>query len=60
MYNCFDIAKKIIELSKKDNVSIDPMKLLKLVYIALWCFSEKPLIINKVEAWKYGPVIPEL
>jgi len=39
------------------------MKLLKLTYIAhgyYLGFFEKPLIENEVQAWKYGPVIPEL
>ncbi|MBU2915864.1 Panacea domain-containing protein [Reichenbachiella agariperforans] len=39
------------------------MKLLKLTYIAhgyYLGFFNKPLIQNRVQAWKYGPVIPEL
>ena len=63
MYNCFDIAKKFIELSKKDSSEMTPMKLLKLTYIAhgyYLAFTDKPLFSNNVEAWKYGPVIPDL
>lgn len=43
----------------KDN----PMKLLKLVYIShgfYLAFTEKPLITEEIQAWQYGPVIPEL
>lgn len=40
-----------------------PMKLLKLVYIAHgWSLgiNNQPLFVEKVEAWKYGPVIRDL
>lgn len=39
------------------------MKLVKLVYLAHgWHLglTEVPLILDKVQAWKYGPVIPSL
>lgn len=39
------------------------MKLLKLVYFAHgWhlAITNKPLIIDPVEAWEYGPVVPAL
>lgn len=60
MYSSFDIAKKILKLAKKDGVSVDTMKLLKLVYITHgWYlgFNEEPLISDEIQAWKYGPVI---
>lgn len=63
MYNCFDIANYFVELAKKDGQVIGPMKLLKLTYIAhgyYLAFTDKPLFDNKIEAWKYGPVIPDL
>ncbi|WPO89927.1 Panacea domain-containing protein [Chryseobacterium sp. HR92] len=63
MYNCFDVAKQFLKLAKEDGVGIEPMKLLKLTYIAHgWHlgFFGKPLISNTIEAWKYGPVIPDL
>lgn len=63
MYNCFDVAKQFLKLAKEDGVGIEPMKLLKLTYIAHgWYmgFNDEPLISNNVQAWKYGPVIPEL
>ncbi|MCY4292405.1 MAG: DUF4065 domain-containing protein [Roseovarius sp.] len=37
------------------------MKLLKLVYMAHgWCLAilDRPLIMDRIEAWDYGPVIP--
>lgn len=42
---------------------ISPMKLLKLVYIAHgWSLAilGVPLIRDRIEAWKFGPVIPDL
>lgn len=63
MYNCFDIAKYFLELAKKEGQGIDPMKLLKLTYIAHgWHLgiTGKPLFDNQVQAWKYGSVIPDL
>lgn len=63
MYNCFDIAKYFLELAKKEGRGIDPMKLLKLTYIAHGWYlgiNEKPLFDNEVQAWKYGTVIPDL
>ncbi|WMC06283.1 Panacea domain-containing protein [Elizabethkingia anophelis] len=63
MYNCFDIAKQFLKLAYEEGDGLQPMKLLKLTYIAHgWYlgFYDKPLIENAIEAWKYGPVIPEL
>lgn len=63
MYNCFDIAKKLLELAKKEGYAVSTMKLLKLTYIVHgWylAFFDKPLFKNEVQAWQYGPVIPEL
>lgn len=63
MYNCFDIAKSFLELAKEENVSIPPMKLLKLTYIAhgyFLGFTGKALFHNEIQAWQYGPVIPDL
>lgn len=63
MYSCFDISKEFLALAKEEGLTIAPMKLLKLVYIAHGYhlgFKKKPLINNPIQAWKYGPVIPEL
>lgn len=63
MYNCFDIAKQFLKFANEEGRGLEPMKLLKLTYIAHgWYlgFYDKPLIKNSVQAWKYGPVIPEL
>ena len=63
MYNCFDIADYLLNKAKEENQLVDPMKLLKLTYIAHGYnlgFFEKPLFSNQVQAWKYGTVIPDL
>jgi uncharacterized phage-associated protein len=63
MYNCFDIADYFVKIAKEEGQGIDPMKLLKLTYIAHgWYlgFKDKPLFDNQVQAWKYGTVVPEL
>lgn len=63
MYNCFDIADYFLGKAGEDEQGVDPMKLLKLTYIAHGYnlgFFDKPLFSNQVQAWKYGTVIPDL
>ena len=48
---------------KKNSHNIDNLKLNKIVYISLGfslAILDKDLFQEKVEAWKYGPVIPSL
>jgi len=55
------VANELITRGQRDDVSIDPMKLQKLLYLAHgWhlAFLDSPLIGQEIEAWKYGPVIP--
>lgn len=62
-YSSFDVAKVFLDLAEKEGEFIEPMKLLKLTYIAHgWYlgFKDKPLISDEIQAWKYGPVIPTL
>lgn len=48
----------------KDHLGeISPMKLQKLVYYAhAWSLAlfDQPLIVDRIEAWEFGPVIPAL
>ncbi|NME67220.1 Panacea domain-containing protein [Flammeovirga aprica] len=63
MYSSIDIANVFVQLAYKEEKLIRPMKLLKLTYIAYgyyYAFFDKPLFHGRIEAWKYGPVIPEL
>ncbi len=57
------VANQFIQLGLADGRPVDPMKLQKLVYIAEgWSLVKrhKPLIRESVEAWPYGPVVPQL
>ncbi|UIP32589.1 Panacea domain-containing protein [Stutzerimonas kunmingensis] len=57
------VANYFIQKSFNEGVSLTPMKLIKLVYIAHgWHrgYFHKNLIDDGVQAWRYGPVIPEL
>lgn len=50
-------------IQKDKNMRSDIMKVLKLVYISHGfnlAIFDRPLIKEKVQAWQYGPVIPEL
>lgn len=60
------IANYFIDLAKKEKEELKPLKLMKLVYIAhgfmLALLGQSALNprFNKVEAWRYGPVIPSV
>ena len=62
-YTPITIATYFLQ-KEKQNKTITPMKLIKLVYIAhgwyLALTEGKSLINENAEAWKYGPVIPSL
>lgn len=62
-YKSMNVAKEFIEIATKKQEALTAMQLIKLVYIAhAWMLAlyKRPLIKEEVEAWKYGPVIPEL
>ena len=56
------LSRFFIEHAKQNRVrDLTPMKLVKLVYIAhgwVLCFTDKPLLFERIQAWKYGPVVP--
>jgi uncharacterized phage-associated protein len=57
------IANAFLDIATRNQTTIDPMKLQKLVYYAHgWnlALTEQPLIDEYIEAWPYGPVIPSL
>lgn len=57
------VANQFIGLARKEGKTLTPLQLMKLVYIAHgWMLGlrQRPLIIEPVEAWRYGPIIPEL
>ncbi|PWJ79773.1 putative phage-associated protein [Pseudaminobacter salicylatoxidans] len=63
MYDARHIANWFVERARRDGYILSIMSLLKLVYIAHgWHLEMRnaPLFGNKIEAWKYGPVIPDV
>jgi uncharacterized phage-associated protein len=57
------VANELLTRGQRDGVSIDPMKLQKLLYLEQgWhlLFLNSALFSQDIEAWKYGPVIPEI
>lgn len=62
-YCAFDVAREILHLAQKENIPIDPLKLIKLTYIAHGAYmavTGRPLVEETVQAWKLGPVFPNL
>lgn len=58
-----DVTKRLLEVAEDDRNTLTPMQLMKLVYLCHgWMLGvyRRPLIQERVEAWRYGPVIPEL
>ncbi|MBV7434507.1 DUF4065 domain-containing protein [Cardiobacteriaceae bacterium TAE3-ERU3] len=63
MYDVLYVADAILKIAKAQEKSLTPMQLVKLTYIADgWSMAlrGKPLFNNRIEAWKYGPVIPDI
>ncbi len=64
-YNVYEIANLILRLANNGYGSepISNMKLQKLLYYEqgyhLACFDE-PLFDEEIEAWKFGPVVPQI
>jgi uncharacterized phage-associated protein len=63
MHDSRTVANRFLELAREAGISLTPMQLLKLVYIAHgWMLGlyGRPLIGDEIQAWQYGPVIPRL
>ncbi len=69
-YNASDVAKYFIQLASQKVVGdngeregITNLKLQKILYLAQAYFlakKNKPLFKDKIEAWQYGPVVPNV
>lgn len=62
-YDALTIADELLKIAKARGLPLTPMKLMKLTYIAHgWALAilKRDLFRNRIEAWKYGPVIPDL
>lgn len=63
MHSSINVANKLLELAKKDRKTLTPMQLIKLVFLCQgWMLGlyGRHLINDPVEAWRYGPVLPDL
>lgn len=64
MLSCFDVARYFLALVDEDaGDSLTNLKLQKLCYYAQGfhlAIYDKPLFPERIEAWKHGPVVPEL
>ena len=64
--NALSIANYFVDLAKKDKEDVKPLRLMKLVYIAhgyMLAILDRSVLdvrFDRVEAWKYGPVIPSV
>ncbi len=62
-YDARQIANWFIRRAESDGRRLTIMSVLKLTYIAHgWHLemNDKPLFKNRIEAWQYGPVIPDV
>lgn len=62
-YDSRAVANYFLKGAQDRGLSLTPMHILKLVYIAHgWYLAlyDRPLISDRIEAWNYGPVIPAL
>jgi uncharacterized phage-associated protein len=62
-YDARAVANEFLKRAKDQGKSLTPMQLVKLVYIAhgySLALNNEPLIDSEVEAWKYGPVVPQV
>lgn len=63
MYDVLIVADAILKIAKAQGQQLTPMQLVKLTYIAHgWSLGlrNRDLFRNRIEAWQYGPVIPDL
>ena len=62
-YDARQIANWFVGRAKRDGNVLSIMSLLKLVYFAHgWKLEirKRPLFENRIEAWQYGPVVPDV
>jgi uncharacterized phage-associated protein len=63
MHSSIKIANYFLKKAKEDKKDLTPLQLMKLVYLAHgWMLGVygRHLIKEPIEAWQYGPVIPDL
>lgn len=63
MYKARTVANKLLSLAESKPDTLTPMQVMKLVYLChgwMLGLQGRQLITESIEAWKYGPVIPDL
>lgn len=63
MYNAVDIAVALLKIAADKGKTLTQMQLQKLVYVAhgmSLAARNLPMIKQQVNAWQYGPVIPDI
>lgn len=63
MYRAIDVARYIVNYTNACGDTITNLKLQKLLYFVQGCFlilREKPCFKDKIEAWDFGPVVPNV
>ena len=62
MYDALDVSRYIINALNNQGLSISNLKLQKLLYFVQGFFlalDDKPCFSNRIEAWDFGPVVPD-
>lgn len=62
-YSAIRVANRFLEVAANNGDALTPIQIIKLTYIAHgWSLAmlDRPLIGDRIEAWKYGPVIPAI
>ena len=62
-FDANDVANWILFEAKRQNIPLTHMKLQKLLYYAqayMIGMTGEPLFDNQIQAWKHGPVIPDV
>ena len=63
MYSAVDVARYVIWYCKRQGYSISNLKLQKILYFVQAEFlvnTGKPCFSEEIEAWDFGPVVPEV
>jgi len=62
-HDVLTVADMLLKIGKTKGKTLTPQHLNKLTYLAQgWSLAlrDKPLFNNRIEAWAYGPIIPDL
>lgn len=63
IYDARAVANELISMAWADGKTLTMLQIIKLVYLCDgWMLGiyDRPLIKQEIEAWQYGPVIPDL